>query len=322
MSAAAQASCNSSRSVNPERTCGSPVTPHFRRNGEFEATALFWANNSAISRDNGGRYCGPEKLFRPSFRTSGRRDQHRDCGPIRGIRNAGAGRGAASSRGWPAALFKRFANIAENFFARRHEDPFRAWPTIGGSFVRRLGQVALAGPFPQRTDVWNQRKERSSPGSRATNRSSDASRSRPKAGRPSAPISPESFASLGLRDFLAQLEQHLRNIDLDRTDLGACAAQAGCERQPGIAGDAVKLRRDDGADRARVNPRIIVAADLAIHRAVIEASAAANAVQRLALLGIGQQLRAAVVEQQQVKLVGPVDFAVAPRTRRETTCRP
>jgi hypothetical protein len=47
------------------------------------------------------------------------------------------------------------------------------------------------------------------------------------------------------------------------------------------------LRSDDGADGAGINPRIIVSADFAIHRAVIQARAAANAIERLALLRIG-----------------------------------
>ena len=131
---------------------------------------------------------------------------------------------------------------------------------------------------------------------------------------------PASCALLRLGHFLAQLEQQLRNLDLDRTHLGARAAQARRERQPGILLHAVKLRRDDRADRSRINPRIIVPADLAIHRAMIQARAAANAVQRLPLLRIGQQLGAAVVEQHQVKLVRTVDFARAAAAPKETTC--
>ena len=76
---------------------------------------------------------------------------------------------------------------------------------------------------------------------------------------------------------------------------------------------AQKLRRDDGADRPGIDPRKTVAADLAIHRAVIQARAAADAVERLALLAIRQQLGAAVVEQHHVELIRPVDLLAAPR---------
>ena len=87
-------------------------------------------------------------------------------------------------------------------------------------------------------------------------------------------------------------------------------------------GDAVKLRRDDCADRARVNPRIIVAADLAIHRAMIQARAATDAIERLAFFRISQQLGAAVVQQQQVEFVGTIDFARRGVVLKEKTCRP
>ena len=81
--------------------------------------------------------------------------------------------------------------------------------------------------------------------------------------------------------------------------------------------DAVKLRRDNRADRAGVNPGIIVPADLAIHRAMIQARAAADAIERLALFRIGQQLRAAIVEQQQIEFVGAIDFIPAARARKK-----
>ena len=45
--------------------------------------------------------------------------------------------------------------------------------------------------------------------------------------------------------------------------------------------DALELRRDDGADGSGVDPGIVVAADLAIDRAVVQAGAAADAVERL-----------------------------------------
>ena len=128
-------------------------------------------------------------------------------------------------------------------------------------------------------------------------------------------------ARLGLFHVRAQLQQHLRNIDLHRADLGARAAQAGSEGQAGLVRDPHELRRDDGADGSRVDPRKTVAADLAVDRAGVQTGAAANAVERLALAAVGQQPRAAVIEQHHVEFVGPVDFAAAPRAAEETTCR-
>ena len=59
---------------------------------------------------------------------------------------------------------------------------------------------------------------------------------------------------LSFGNFFAQFQQQLRNFNFDRTNFGAGAAQAGRERQPGIARDAVKLRRDDRANRSRNKP--------------------------------------------------------------------
>lgn len=118
-------------------------------------------------------------------------------------------------------------------------------------------------------------------------------------------------------DVGAQFKQNLGNIDLHRTDFRAGAAQAGSERQPGVLGDAMELGRNDGADRSRIDPRIVVAADLPVHRAVIETGAAADAVQRLALAFIGQQPRTAVVHQDKIELLGTVDFSGTARTAQK-----
>ena len=82
-------------------------------------------------------------------------------------------------------------------------------------------------------------------------------------------------------------------------------------------GDAVKLRRDDRANGPGVNPGIIVAADFAVHGAMIQARAAADAVQRLAFFRIGQQLRPAIVEQQQIEFVGTIDLVFAARSGKK-----
>src|ERR1035441_5439742 len=111
---------------------------------------------------------------------------------------------------------------------------------------------------------------------------------------------------LALLDLAAQFQQHLRDVDLDRTHLAARATQAGSERQSGLVRYAHELRRDDGADGSRVHPRKAVAADLAVHRAGVQTRAAADAVQRLPLGAVGQQLGAPVVEQHDVKLFRPI----------------
>ena len=58
-------------------------------------------------------------------------------------------------------------------------------------------------------------------------------------------------------------------------------------------------------------------ADLAINRAVVQAGTAANAVQGLALILVRQQFRPSAIEQNDMKLLGPVDLTRTPRTREE-----
>src|SRR5271156_254356 len=77
---------------------------------------------------------------------------------------------------------------------------------------------------------------------------------------------------------------------------------------------AAQMGRDDRADRALVGRAVGMAADVFENRADVEARAAADAVERVALLGVGQQLRAAIVEQDDVKLLRAVAFAGLART--------
>ena len=120
-----------------------------------------------------------------------------------------------------------------------------------------------------------------------------------------------------LDHILAKLEQDTRDVDLNRTHLGACSTQARRKRQPRILLDSVKLRCQDRSDRARVHPGIIVPANLAIHRTMIQACPATDAIQRLALAFVGQHFGAAVVEQDQIELVRPINFARPPGTAHE-----
>ena len=85
---------------------------------------------------------------------------------------------------------------------------------------------------------------------------------------------------------------------------------------PGLV-HADQRRRQHRADRARDRPsRRRGRRWRRIDRAVVHAGAAADAAQHLAELG-AQQLRAAVVEDDDVAGLGPVRIAGAPRARRE-----
>src|SRR5258708_39806955 len=95
---------------------------------------------------------------------------------------------------------------------------------------------------------------------------------------------------LGLGYLGPKLQQQFRNVDFDWAHFGARSAEARCEREPGVLHDAVKLRRDDLSDWTGINPGIVVTADLAVNRAMVQARAATDAEQRTALVGLGEQV--------------------------------
>ena len=77
--------------------------------------------------------------------------------------------------------------------------------------------------------------------------------------------------------------------------------------------EAQHVGRDDLADGAGVGGAVGVAADAGVHRAVVHAGAAADALQGLAQLLVGVGLAAAVVEEHQVHLLGAVPVAAPAR---------
>ena len=60
-----------------------------------------------------------------------------------------------------------------------------------------------------------------------------------------------------------------------------------------------------------------MAADLAIDRASVQASAAADTPKGFAILGLGEDFGAAVVQQDEVKFLGPIFFAGAARAAED-----
>ena len=74
-----------------------------------------------------------------------------------------------------------------------------------------------------------------------------------------------------------------------------------------------KVRSDHAPDGALVGRAVGMAADVLENGADVQAGAAADAVQGIALLGVGQQARAVIIEQHDMKLLGTVDFTRLPR---------
>ena len=112
------------------------------------------------------------------------------------------------------------------------------------------------------------------------------------------------------------MAQHLRQGDAHGTDRLAAAAEAGGVGQGRGVLDADEGRREDRADRPRIDPAVSVAADRVIDRAVVHAGAAADAAQGVLELA-AQHVRAPVVEQDDVIRLRPVRVAGPVRAGRE-----
>ena len=122
-----------------------------------------------------------------------------------------------------------------------------------------------------------------------------------------APGAGALFLGLG-----AEVQQQIRDVDLYGANLAASPAERRSERQFLRFAEAGKLRRHQRADRPAIDPSVSVAADLAIDRTSVQASAAPDTVQHLAHLGVRQGRDAAIVNQHHVHFVR----AVFPRAAR------
>src|SRR5262249_12934831 len=90
------------------------------------------------------------------------------------------------------------------------------------------------------------------------------------------------------------------------TDLVAGATEGGGIRERPRVLDPHELGREDGPDRSRVDRVIRVAAGPLVDRADVQAGAAADAVEGLAPGRVGEDAGPAVVQQDEVELLGPV----------------
>ena len=119
-----------------------------------------------------------------------------------------------------------------------------------------------------------------------------------------------------LDEILPQLEQQLVERDLHRASVGARAAQRRGVRQRGRVVEPDEQRQEHRAHRARVDRAVRGAAGLPVDRADVQAGAAADAREHLAVLR-AEQVRAAVVDDHDVQLLGPVLLARPPRPGQE-----
>src|SRR5262245_23305359 len=96
------------------------------------------------------------------------------------------------------------------------------------------------------------------------------------------------------------------NIDLDGANGRTRPTQRRGIRQILRHFDALKQRRNHRPDGPGVDRAIGVSPDSLINGTSIQTSAAANAEQRFAHLGISEDLRAAVIEDDEMKLFGAI----------------
>ena len=101
----------------------------------------------------------------------------------------------------------------------------------------------------------------------------------------------------------AQVEEHAMERDADGADFGAAAAEAGGEGQVGVAAVRPEERREHGADRAHVGRPVGEAAGRPIDRAAVHASAAADALQHLAVAFVLEDARTAVIHEDHMALL-------------------
>ncbi len=81
--------------------------------------------------------------------------------------------------------------------------------------------------------------------------------------------------------------------------------------------ESAQMGRNHRADGSLIGRAIGQAADILENRADVEAGAAADAVQGIALLGVGQDTGAGVVHEDEVEFLRSIAFAFLPRTRIE-----
>src|SRR3989449_4913531 len=113
-----------------------------------------------------------------------------------------------------------------------------------------------------------------------------------------------------------ELDEHARDVDPHRACVDTRPAERGGVRQLLHRAGAVQHRRQQYPDGARVGVAVGVAADLAVDGADVEARAAAQTVERLAEWP-GELIDPAVVEEDQMEFLRPLELPRAPRALDE-----
>lgn len=105
------------------------------------------------------------------------------------------------------------------------------------------------------------------------------------------------------------VNEMVMEINFDRACLGAGSAKRGGGREVFPVLQAAQMGCDHGPNRALVSGAVTMAADVSEDRADIETGTATDAVKGIALFGVGEQLGAFVVENDEMKFLRAVNFA-------------
>ena len=101
---------------------------------------------------------------------------------------------------------------------------------------------------------------------------------------------------LVVNDTGAQVDQHFRDIDLDRANIITGPTERRGVGQRTSRFDPNQLRREDRANRAGVDRVVSVAAGALVDRTDVETGAATNTVERLPSNRVGQHIGTPIVE--------------------------
>src|SRR5439155_19159623 len=101
----------------------------------------------------------------------------------------------------------------------------------------------------------------------------------------------------------------MMEVDFHRTGFRASAAQGTRIGKMFPILQPAKVRRNDRTDRTGVSCSVSMSANIAEDRANIQTCAAPDAMERVALLAISQQLCAVIVQQNNVIFFWPIRLA-------------
>lgn len=129
---------------------------------------------------------------------------------------------------------------------------------------------------------------------------------------PSKPFRKANSASCD--GLMPVIQEQLMQIDLHRTYFSAVAAKRRGETEVLPLIKILHVWRYHTTDRSTVRGSVSMSADVFVDRTCIQASTAADAVKAFTLLGVGENIRSAVVKQNDIHLFRTIRLVWLART--------